>query len=93
MLRSLDDPSKIRITLKKGFLASMDSSVNQKQRFQIIDSSTGSAHTMNLTELAGTAERWLHVATLYTGSMWSQLLPVDVMSLNLDMGDKVTSAK
>ena len=83
----------IRITLKKGFLASMDSSVNQKQRFQIIDSSTGSAHTMNLTELAGTAERWLHVATLYTESMWSQLLPVDVMSLNLDMGDKVTSAK
>ena len=47
---------------------------------------------MNLTELAGTAERWLHVATLYSEGMWSQLLPADVMALNLEMGDQVIRA-
>lgn len=56
--------------------------------FQIVDMSTGKAHTMNLTELAGSKERWLGIHDLFDGGQWKNLSPFDIVALNTDMGDQ-----
>ena len=42
---------------------------------------------MNLTELAGSKERWLGITELFDGGQFKALSPNDIVALNTEMGD------